>query len=71
MEEFVARQLADAENVELESSPDEKEPKSDDETRLLFQEYLEDQTLLVGDVLVENGVLITDFERFECGEDSQ
>ena len=70
MEEFVARQLTDADSEKLEASPEAEDSKSEDESRLLFQEYLEDQTVLVGEVLVDNGLVITDFERFECGEGS-
>lgn len=40
----------------------------DDETRLIFQEYILDPDITVGEVLAEKNVKIIDFQRFECGE---
>lgn len=50
-----------------EEDPPTEETK-DDENRMLFQEYLLDPLLTVGDVLAQNGVEIVDFARFQCGE---
>lgn len=50
------------------SSDDEPAQESDDEECLIHQEYLEDQTVTVREILEESGVEVVDFKRFECGE---
>jgi len=40
----------------------------DSETVLIFQEFLLDPTLTVGNILQENEASVVDFLRFECGE---
>ena len=41
---------------------------SDDETRLLYQEFLMKQDTRVADFLLENKATVNDFVRLECGE---
>lgn len=50
------------------SSDDEPAQESDDEECLIHQEYLDDQTVTVKEILEESGVEVVDFKRFECGE---
>jgi len=40
----------------------------EEETRLIFQEYMLDTTLTVQEVLDQCGASVLDFVRFECGE---
>ncbi|CAG0885705.1 unnamed protein product [Darwinula stevensoni] len=40
----------------------------DSEERLVFQKYLLDDTIQVGNVLLDNGLDVVNFMRFECGE---
>ena len=40
----------------------------EDETRLVFQEYMHDTSLTVNDVLQQTGARVLDFVRLECGE---
>lgn len=47
---------------------DEPAKNADDEKTLIFQEYLLDPTTPVNEVLLENGVEVVDFMRYECGE---
>lgn len=47
---------------------DKPAKNSDDETCLIFQEYLLDPTLTVEEVLEQNKVEIIDYIRFACGE---
>lgn len=51
-----------------EVGKDEPNEVKDDEKCLLFQEYLVDPDLTVGEVLKENQIEIVDFQRYECGE---
>lgn len=53
----------------LGTENDEPAKDVDDEKCLIYQEYLLDDSLLVGEVLKENGVEIVEFKRFECGEE--
>lgn len=48
---------------------DEPLENKDDETRLIFQEFLLDPELTVQDFMRENGVVVKDFLRYECGEE--
>jgi elongation factor Ts len=47
---------------------DESPSNPEEETRLLYQEYMHDTSLTVNDVLQQTGVKVLDFVRFECGE---
>ncbi|GAB6028241.1 hypothetical protein CHUAL_002428 [Chamberlinius hualienensis] len=40
----------------------------EDETRMLYQEFLSDSSMTVGDFAIQNGIEVLDFVRFECGE---
>jgi len=40
----------------------------EEETRLLFQEYMHDTSLTVSDVLQQSEAKVLDFVRLECGE---
>lgn len=58
-------------SVETEQdSPDAQKPAniSDDENRLLYQEFLMKQNVTVLEFLAENNAVINEFIRFECGE---
>lgn len=52
-------QLAEGETIKI----------ADNETRLLFQEFLMKPNTRVLDFLFENSARVNDFVRFECGED--
>lgn len=47
---------------------DEPVQNSDDETCLIFQEYLLDPSYTVEEVLEQNKVQVLDYVRFSCGE---
>ncbi|KAL1379590.1 hypothetical protein pipiens_020278, partial [Culex pipiens pipiens] len=47
---------------------DEPAADKDDETCLIYQEYLADPSYTVGEVLEANQLEVVDFQRFECGE---
>ncbi|XP_041972176.1 elongation factor Ts, mitochondrial isoform X2 [Aricia agestis] len=47
---------------------DKPASNTDDETCLIFQEYLLDPSYTVGEVMEQNKVEIVDFIRFSCGE---
>lgn len=47
---------------------DEPNPSKDDETCLIYQEFLLDQDIIVGELLEESGLEVLDFQRFACGE---
>lgn len=51
-----------------DTSVDKPADNADDETCLVYQEYIENPEVTVGEVLQETGVEIVDFKRFECGE---
>jgi len=42
-------------------------PVADDESRLVQQEYMLDTTQTVSSVLLQNGLTVLDFVRYECG----
>ena len=72
----VARNLAQhvvgLKPTEIGSSLDKrKTPKDEEETRLLFQEYLLDSDLTVSEYCSQMNVIVDDFIRFECGELSE
>lgn len=50
------------------SDTDEPAKNKDDETCLIHQEYLLDDSVTVKDILEESKLEIIDFKRFECGE---
>ncbi|XP_060644978.1 elongation factor Ts, mitochondrial [Drosophila nasuta] len=54
-----------------EYGKDKPAENKDDETCLIYQEYLLDADKTVGEVLKERGVDIVDYHRFECGEPSK
>lgn len=47
---------------------DKPNDDKDDEKCLIYQEYLLDPTVTVGQLTAENALEIVDFIRFECGE---
>lgn len=47
---------------------DKPSTNTQEETRLLFQEYALDEEVTVKEILDENDLTVTDFIRFECGE---
>uniref|UniRef100_T1GPU6 Elongation factor Ts, mitochondrial n=1 Tax=Megaselia scalaris TaxID=36166 RepID=T1GPU6_MEGSC len=51
-----------------EAGKDKPVENKDDETTLIFQEYLVDNEKTVEEVLKENNVSIVDYQRYECGE---
>jgi len=52
---------------ELGADPPPLPHESEDETRLVQQEYMLDTTLSVGAVLQQHGLTVRDFVRYECG----
>lgn len=54
--------------LRIGSDNDKPVENSDDETSLIHQDYILDESLKVKDVLMENGLEIVDFKRYECGE---
>ncbi|KAL5005652.1 hypothetical protein ScPMuIL_016810 [Solemya velum] len=48
---------------------DEPLENKDEETKLIFQEFLLDPDLTVQDFMRNNGVAVKDFLRYECGEE--
>lgn len=50
---------------------DKPNENKDDESCLIFQEYLLDPSVTVGELIAENNLEIVDFHRFECGEKTQ
>lgn len=53
--------IGDAEN-------DKPNEVKDEEKCLIFQDFILDPEVTVGDILKENNIKIIDFQRFECGE---
>lgn len=47
---------------------DEPAKDKDDEKCLIFQEFLLDTEITVGELLEEKGIEVVDFQRFECGD---
>ncbi|XP_058814446.1 elongation factor Ts, mitochondrial isoform X1 [Topomyia yanbarensis] len=52
-------------------SRDEPAKEKDDETCLIYQEYLADPNYTVGEVMEANSIEVVDFQRYECGEKSK
>lgn len=44
-------------------------PVVEKDTRLLFQEYILDPSRVVKEVVVDHGITLVDFVRFQCGEE--
>lgn len=67
-----SEQKTDAENTEEPETEDQEtvdtKLKDSDESRLLFQPYLLDSNVTVGETLHKSGIEVLAFERFECGE---
>uniref|UniRef100_A0A1Q3FBV9 Elongation factor Ts, mitochondrial n=1 Tax=Culex tarsalis TaxID=7177 RepID=A0A1Q3FBV9_CULTA len=51
-----------------DKSRDKPAADKDDESCLIYQEYLADPSYTVGEVLEANQLEVVDFQRFECGE---
>lgn len=51
-----------------DAEQDKPAENKDDETLLIFQEYILDPDVTVGEILAENKIKIVDFQRFETGE---
>ena len=50
---------------------DKPSEDKDDETCLIYQEYVLDNDYTVGEIMEENNVEIVDYQRFECGEKNE
>jgi len=50
-------------------SPDKLMPVVEKDSRLLFQEYILDPSRVVKEVVLDHGITIIDFVRFQCGEE--
>ena len=44
-------------------------PTVEKDTRLLFQEYILDPSRVVKEVVVDHGITLIDYVRFQCGEE--
>ena len=44
-------------------------PVVEKDSRLLFQEYILDPSRVVKEVVLDHGITIVDFVRFQCGEE--
>ena len=53
---------------ESDACDDEVSKKASDEARFVFQDFLMDESLTVGELLRQNSAEVTDFVRFGCGE---
>jgi len=49
---------------------DEPAAEKEDETCLIYQDYLFDQSINVGTLLEDNQIEIVEFQRYQCGEDT-
>ena len=56
-------------NASSEDQSEIKETPKEDESRLVFQDFLMDESLTVGELLRQNSAEVTDFVRFGCGEE--
>lgn len=76
-DEVVKREIRDeAFDVEIKEgedetmvSPDKLMPTVEKDTRLLFQEYILDPSRVVKEVVVDHGITLIDYVRFQCGEE--
>lgn len=59
-------------NIEVHGEDDSVKDKGEEEqveeTQLLNQEFLLDNTMSVGELIAQNGVHVVDFVRYACGE---
>ena len=57
-------------NPQKIGDPENDKPNEvkDDETCLIYQEFVLDNEVTIGDMLKENNIKIIDFQRFLCGE---
>lgn len=53
-----------------DSENDKPSEDKDEEKCLIYQEFILDPEVTVGDILRENNIKIIDFQRFQCGEKS-
>ncbi|KAI5634559.1 elongation factor TS domain-containing protein [Phthorimaea operculella] len=71
-QEDVGRQLCQhivgCDPKKIGSKDDKPAPNSDDETCLIYQEYLLDPSFTVEEVMQKNKVEVLDYVRFSCGE---
>ena len=56
-------------NPQSLGNPDAEGEDKDVNTQLLHQEFLMDSDVSVNQWLVENGIQVKDFVRFQCGEE--
>ena len=50
-------------------NPNAKDEEKDSSTQLLHQEFVMDSDLTVNQFLIENGIEVKGFVRFQCGEE--
>lgn len=55
--------------AKIGTAEDKPMENADEETCLIHQEFLLDDSVTVGELLAESGLEVLDFGRFECGED--
>jgi len=76
-DEVVKREIQDdAFDIEVKEgedekmvSPDQLMPVVEKDSRLLFQEYILDPSRVVKEVVMDHGITLIDFVRFQCGEE--
>ena len=56
-------------NPQSLGNPDAEGEEKDKNTQLLHQEFLMDSDVSVNQWLIENGIQVKDFVRFQCGEE--
>ncbi len=59
---------ADPSFIEKLNNPENPVKIDDNETRLIFKEFLMKPNTRVLEFLNENNIVVNDFTRFECGE---
>lgn len=77
-EQVQADQSTRSESTDTSEDPEADEPniealglKESNETQLMYQSYLMDPTVTVGETLYKSGLEIVTYERFECGETAE
>lgn len=55
--------------LRIGSEEDKPAENAEEETCLVYQDYLLDESVMVKEMLAESGLEVVDFKRFECGED--
>lgn len=53
------------------SDKDEPNKSADDETCLIYQDFVMDEGFKVGEIMKEYGIDVIDFKRIECGENEE